>query len=65
MKALKKVIEKDANAVCVAKSVEAIGCLAEGLRAGFLKEGTVIFSSLLEKSKDKNKVSFFSFSFLF
>ena len=62
MKALKKVIDKDANAVCVTKAVEAVNCLAEGLRGSFLKEGTVIFSSLLEKSKDKNKVFHLSLS---
>jgi cytoskeleton-associated protein 5 len=61
-KALKKIVEKDVNAVCVTKAVEAIGRLAESLRNLFGKEAKQCVPVLLEKAKDKNKVISLSLS---
>ena len=64
--ALRKVVEKDLNVMCVTKAVDCIGKLATGLRKGFSKECKHFVPALLEKSKDKTKVfSFFNPFFFF
>lgn len=54
-KALRKIVEKDLNVMCVARSVDCIAKLAEGLRGHFSKECRSVLPALLDKAKDKNK----------
>lgn len=52
--ALKKVVTKDSNVVCVAEALNVIACLARGLRGSFGSAARAFLSYILEKLKDKN-----------
>lgn len=52
-KALKKVVQADANVMVVAKAVEAAGLLATGLRADFAAGAKSMTDAMLQKLKEK------------
>eukprot|EP00011_Vannellida_sp_DIVA3-517-6-12_P006665 CAMPEP_0114608830 /NCGR_PEP_ID=MMETSP0168-20121206/2779_1 /TAXON_ID=95228 ORGANISM="Vannella sp., Strain DIVA3 517/6/12" /NCGR_SAMPLE_ID=MMETSP0168 /ASSEMBLY_ACC=CAM_ASM_000044 /LENGTH=2000 /DNA_ID=CAMNT_0001819737 /DNA_START=45 /DNA_END=6048 /DNA_ORIENTATION=- len=52
-KALKKVVQADANVMVVAKAVEAAGLLATGLRADFTASAKSMTDAMFQKLKEK------------
>uniref|UniRef100_A0A061RZH6 Cytoskeleton-associated protein 5 n=1 Tax=Tetraselmis sp. GSL018 TaxID=582737 RepID=A0A061RZH6_9CHLO len=52
--ALRKVIMKDSNVVCVSEAVQCTGCLAKGLRPAYKNASLQFLPLLLDKLKEKN-----------
>ncbi|KAK9360034.1 armadillo-type protein [Lipomyces starkeyi] len=53
MRVLAKCIAKDANVAVVTVAANCVEAVAKGLRAGFAKYKTIVFTSLLERLKEK------------